>query len=122
MAVSSRYRRMAEVYRIFARPWEHMLDFSDAALSEMAAHESRGAPIVSDRNGYEVGKKYLNLAVTCWKGDLGIGLITKHDLYVSGEYPHWWLDRVIRDYPVEYASECVEMLSDLRRRGVTHGR
>lgn len=93
--VSPKYRRMAEVYRIFARHWEHVLDFGDAALAEMQRHESRGEPITITNNGYEVGKRYLNLTVTTWKRDLRDGLLFKRELYADPLLPHWWLDRVL---------------------------
>ena len=91
--VSTRYRRMADVYRVFAAAWGHMLDFSDEAMAEMQAHESRGAP-VSDLNGYAVGKKYLNLHVTTWKQDIRDGLLFEHELYADPKFPNWWLDSV----------------------------
>lgn len=94
MTVSRKYRRMAAVYRVFSRHWEHVLDFSDAALQEMHDHESRGASVRSE-NGYAVGKKYLNLTVTTWKQDIASGLLFRHELYADPLFPHWWLDRVL---------------------------
>lgn len=91
--VSPRYRRMAEVYRVFASAWGHMLDFSDGAMAEMQQHESRGGT-VGDLNGYAVGKKYLNLHVTTWKQDIRAGLLFKWELYADPKFPHWWLDSV----------------------------
>lgn len=59
MSVSARYRRMAEVYRVFVADWADIVDLSESALAEMQAHESRGAPI-GEANGYALGKKWLN--------------------------------------------------------------
>lgn len=93
--ISQRYRRMAEVYRIFARAWAHVLDFSESALGEMFAHESRGSAIDRSDNGYEVGKKWLNVQVAVWRQDIACGLLFKHELYADGAFPRWWLDRVL---------------------------
>ena len=94
--ISERYRRMAEVYRVFARGWEHVLDFSERALEEMNEHESRGGG-VSDKNGYAVGKRYLNVQVAAWREDIQGGLLTKHELYADERFPRWWLDSVLGD-------------------------
>jgi hypothetical protein len=93
-SVSARYRRMADVYRVFARHWAHVLDFSESALAAMHAHESRGEPIEGS-NGFEVGKKYLNLTVSLWRQDLATGLLFKHELYADPLFPTWWLDSVL---------------------------
>lgn len=86
---------MAEVYRIFSRHWEHVLDFSDNALIEMYNSESFGTP-VSANNGYSVGKTYLNVHVKMWKEDMALGTLFKRELYEDGLFPHWWLDSVFK--------------------------
>lgn len=88
---------MAELYRVFARHWEHLVDFSEAALVEMHAHESLGAPVGPD-NGYALGKKWLNLHVTTWKQDIASGLLFKHELYADPLFPDWWLDSVFHNW------------------------
>jgi hypothetical protein len=92
--LSARYRRMAELYRLFAEDWSHRLDLSDEALVSLFNHESRGLPL-SPNNGFAVGKQYLNLQVTMWREDLAAGLIFKWELYEDERYPRWWLDSVL---------------------------
>ena len=85
---------MCEIYRIFSKDWEDCLDFSEQKMVELYYSESYGEPVSSD-NGYYIGKRYLNLQVTMWKEDISKGLLRKFELYEDGNYPHWWLDRVI---------------------------
>lgn len=92
--ISPKYRRMAEVYKLFATDWSHMLDFSEDALWEMHQYESRGTPIASTNNGYEVGKKWLNVHVAMWRQDIRAGLLFKAELYAD-KFPHWWLNDVL---------------------------
>lgn len=84
---------MADVYRVFAADWSHVLDFSDTALIELYNHESHGTAI-SQKNGFMHGKKWLNLAVTMWKEDIQLGNLLVSELYEDPKFPHWWLDRI----------------------------
>lgn len=86
---------MCEVYKIFARDWEHMLDFSDQSIVELFNHESLGLPI-QPLNGFAEGKKWLNVQVTMWKEDMEKGLLFLNELYSDSKFPHWWLDSVFR--------------------------
>lgn len=85
---------MAELYKHFAKDWEHCLDFSEESLLEMYHSETHGLP-VRDDNGFYHGKKWLNLTVTMWKEDIKKGLLFKSELYHDGKYPEWWLDGVL---------------------------
>lgn len=93
--VSAKFLRMAEVYRIFAKPWEHVLDYSDESQLEMYLYESTGKGIPSEFNAYYQGKKWLNVTVTMWKKDIRDRLLTKQELYDDPIFPHWWLDSVL---------------------------
>jgi hypothetical protein len=84
---------MSELYRFFARNMGD-LDFSDQALLNLYNHESHGASL-SVRNGFAVGKQYLNVQVTMWREDIRRGWIFKHELYADESFPHWWLDSVL---------------------------
>ena len=84
---------MCEVYRIFSRHWDHVLDHSDQAIIELFNSESYGGR-VDPRNGYAVGKMYLNVHVKMWKEDIALGLLRPQELYDDGLFPHWWLDSV----------------------------
>jgi hypothetical protein len=86
---------MSEVYRIFSRHWEHVLDFSDDKLLELYNSESYGSP-VSSNNGFSVGKSYLNVHVKMWKEDIELGTLWKFELYEDGLFPHWWLDSIFK--------------------------
>ena len=83
---------MCEVYRLFSKDWEHCLNFDDDMMVELYYSESYGDE-VSDKNGYYIGKRYLNLTVTMWKEDIQKGLLRKQELY-DDVFPHWWLDKV----------------------------
>jgi hypothetical protein len=93
--LTGKFKRMCEVYRIFSKHWEHMLDFSDQALIELFNHESYGTPI-SEHNGYALGKKWLNVHVTIWKEDIRDGFLFKKELYDDPKFPHWWLDSIFK--------------------------
>lgn len=92
--LSKKYRRMAELYKYFARNMSSKLDFSEEAEVSLFNHESYGTPL-SPNNGFAVGKRYLNLNVTMWREDLRRGWLFKHELYSDPELPHWWLDSVL---------------------------
>lgn len=70
---------MSELYSLFASEMGD-LDFSDEALLSLYNHESYGTQL-SPRNGFAVGKQYLNVQVTMWREDLRRGWIFKHELY-----------------------------------------
>ena len=87
---------MSELYVHFGKPMAPSLDFSDDALLSLYNHESYGTPL-SPKNGYAVGKQYLNLQVTSWREAIRRGIIAKFELYEDPSYPHWWLDSVLKD-------------------------
>ncbi len=87
---------MSELYRHFALPWQHILDFSDDALLSLYNHESYGTSL-SQNNGFAKGKQMLNLQVTAWKEMLREGTLAKFELYEDPNYPHWWLDSCLKD-------------------------
>lgn len=90
---SNKFRRMSELYRIFARGYSD-LDFSDDALLSLYNHESYGLAL-SPRNGFAVGKQYLNVQVAMWRDDIRSGIIAKFELYEDERFPHAWLDSVL---------------------------
>ena len=69
------------------------MDHSDQAIIELFNSESYGGR-VDPRNGYAVGKMYLNVHVKMWKEDIALGLLRPQELYDDGLFPHWWLDSV----------------------------
>lgn len=86
---------MSEIYKVFSNDWKHVLDYSDEMLLELYNYESYGGT-VSSKNGYSVGKKYLNLCVTGWKEQIRDGMLFKQELYDDPKLPHWWLDSVLK--------------------------
>lgn len=84
---------MSELYRHFAREMGE-LDFSDEALVNLYNTESYGG-VLTPKNGFAVGKQYLNLQVTMWREDIRRGWISKQELYKDENYPEWWLDSVL---------------------------
>lgn len=93
---------MAELYVHFGQPMAPSLDFSDDAMLSLYNHESYGTPL-SPKNGYAVGKQYLNLQVTSWREAIRRGIIAKFELYEDPAYSswHWWLDSVLKDMYVD---------------------
>jgi len=93
--VSKKFKRMAEVYKIFASEWESAFDFSDKMVIEMFNHESFGAP-VSKQNGYSLGKKWMDVNIKMWKEDIDKSNLMKWELYDDPRFPHWWLDGIFK--------------------------
>jgi hypothetical protein len=93
--VSDKFRRMAELYRIFSKDWEQFYNYDETALEEMYRFETYGEPI-SPSNGYYIGKKWLNVTVTMWKEDIEQRLLFKIELYQDPKFPHWWLDSIFK--------------------------
>lgn len=87
---------MCEVYVIFSKDFENCCDFSDQSKIELFNHESYGTS-VSNRNGFYVGKKYLNVTVKMWKRDIKYGTLFIKELY-EDKFPHWWLDSVLKEF------------------------
>lgn len=88
---------MAQMYRQFANAWQANLDFSDASLIEMFNSESYGTPVDKKRNGYFIGKQWLNVNVAMWKEDQRKGHLVVSELYDDPKLPHWWLDGIFVD-------------------------
>lgn len=81
---------------IFAKDFLNFLDFSDQSMLELYYSESYGDQI-SPNNGYYYGKKRLNLTVSMWKDDIIHGLLRTSELYNDPLFPHWWLDKVLKN-------------------------
>lgn len=86
---------MCEVYRVFAKDYEHFCDFSDESKVELFNHESYGTE-VNKYNGFYVGKRWLNVSVKMWKEDVSKGMLMVWELYEDEKFPNWWLDSVFK--------------------------
>jgi hypothetical protein len=84
---------MIPVYRIFARDVESYLDFSDEMLFEQYDNECLGTRC-SPNNGFNYGKRYMDVTLAMWREDIRLGTLFIHELYQDPSFPHWWLDRV----------------------------
>lgn len=109
--VSQRFKKMSCLYRHFAVCKD--LDFSDEALISLYNYESYGTNL-SPRNGFAHGKQMLNLQVTSWKEMLLEGTLAKFELYEDPNYPHWWLDSILKNL---YAGETYESMLRHGRNG-----
>ena len=88
---------MVELYKVFSNDWKNCLDYSNDSLFELYRYESYGEDKVQSNNGFNHGKKWLNLHVAMWKEDLQMGILSKQELYEDSKFPHWWLDSVLKD-------------------------
>jgi len=89
---------MSNLYKLFSKDWEDILDYSEDSLYEMYYSEIYGLE-VSPNNGYYVGKKWLNVQVDMWLKDIHDRLLFKQELYddpMFSEY-HWWLDKILKN-------------------------
>lgn len=84
---------MAELYKIFGSGFGD-LDFSAEALISLYNQESYGGTLTA-KNGFAVGKQYLNVQVTMWLEDIRSGTLAKFELYNDERFPHWWLDGIL---------------------------
>ena len=104
---------MANMYKRFAKEIDG-LDFSEDAKKQMYEFETFGVGKLksglfkASKNGYYVGKKYMDVTIASWKEDLGT-ILTKHEL--MQDYPEWFLRSVgIIDYPIKKANEIYYLL------------
>lgn len=96
-----RFKRMCEVYKIFASDWH--CDFSESAMLEMYEFETFGKgdidltgfnTIGKKANGYAVGKKWLNVSVTGWLDNIEkFGWAYEiSELNKDQEIPRWFIE------------------------------
>lgn len=63
-------------------------------IVELYNSESYGIP-VSEKNGFYLGKKWMDVQIKMWKEDLQVGIISKYELYQDETFPRWWLEKVL---------------------------
>lgn len=65
-------------------------------------YESRGVEPKGEKNGYLLGKKWMDVTISMWREDMPRGMgAFKWELYQDpffGEYK-WWLDKVLKGMP-----------------------
>lgn len=93
--ISSKFKKISEIYRIFSKEWEDTLNFDEQSLLEMYKNETFGTPVSNiTHNGFYIGKRWMDVHVKMWKEGLKEGNITRKELYEDGKYPEWWLKKV----------------------------
>ena len=93
MKISNKYRRVAEVYRYFAKGFD--CDFTDDDLMEMYIFESRGEGRLREKNGFRIGKSWMDVNITMWFEDIRKGLLHPDELYDDPEIPNWFLNKIL---------------------------
>lgn len=103
---SQKWLRMMQWYRVFMRNEPDResdpdgYDFTGEAATVQYVYESRGGVKPDVMNGYSAAKHLLDVTVGQWKEGLDEGTLTKKELYEDSNLPDWYLDMVIRDYPI----------------------
>ncbi len=97
--ISPKWKRTAALYVHFSQPWSHLCDYSTQAEEDMFLYESRGIPIPQRerRNGFQLGKQWMDINVAMWKEGIAEGTSLRREFYEDPNYPHWWLDKVLRE-------------------------
>jgi hypothetical protein len=92
MKIGKKWLKMAEIYKRFA---PEGCDFSDECMQEMYLHESTGTDLKMRKplNGYEQGKKWMDVTIAMWKEDIKVGQLFVYELTNDG-YPDWFLQRI----------------------------
>lgn len=86
---------MAVIYKHFAGVGDW--DFSESAAVAMFNYESSGGSIPAEKNGYFIGKKWMDLTITeYWIPDLiEHKTLFAYDLHSDPNYPDWFLNKVL---------------------------
>lgn len=86
---------MSEIYRKFC-PTEPCYSFDEYMAKEMYSFESTGSPKLSltsdQRNGFLVGKHWMDATIKMWREDIEIGNLTPDELLV--DFPEWFLKKI----------------------------
>lgn len=85
---------MAEIYEKFVKDCQN-IDLSEEAAYQMYRYETFGGIIPNNSiiNGYELGKKWMDITISMWKEDLLCKNLFVFELQEDG-YPDWFLERV----------------------------
>jgi len=88
MKISKKWRKISEIYKKFLeKDWE--VDLSEDAALEMYLFESFGQGKPSNKNGYYLGKKWMDVFIEQYKKDIKEGLLFPFEL--KEDFPDWWL-------------------------------
>lgn len=92
--VSGKFRRHCDIYRVFGEGFTQDHTFTDQDLVDLFNNESYGT-LLRPKNGFALGKKWMNVTIAMWNEDISSGILRKAELYEDGKFPHWWLDNVL---------------------------
>lgn len=117
MKIPVRFRKMCEVYKVFASDWS--CDFSDQAMLEMYEFETFGRGSINitgfnttgkKANGFAVGKKWLNVSVSGWLDDIEkFGwAYTIGELNRDKDIPRWFIE----DFFNTFKNKIIKRLED----------
>jgi len=87
---------MCEVYKHFSKDWKTVLNYTEKDMLELFLSESYGDVKCNSRNGFYIGKKYLNTTVAMWFEDIENKTLYKYELYNDPNLPDWWLDKIFK--------------------------
>lgn len=102
--ITKPFKQMAEVYKVFAKDWKHVCNFGPVSLDQAFKAETYGREhkrsyskkMGNGRlNGFLVGKHWMDVTLAQWKEDIPQGMLFKYELYREGQFPSWWLDKVL---------------------------
>jgi hypothetical protein len=100
-AFGKNWLKFKPIYELFS---DKCFDLSEEAAYEAFLHESQGKGnhkfgiVANSKNGYIIGKHWMDVTVKMWKEDIQNHLLKKEKLYQDPEFKdfHWWLDRVLK--------------------------
>ena len=47
----------------------------------------------------------MDITLSMWREDIGRGHLSKYELYKSGDFPHWWLDSVLKNIVLDTSGD-----------------
>lgn len=112
MLMKFTYVKILGIYKLFTDVNHPNLDFSEQAKEEMYQAETFGKGCCNvDQlyldylltgkkiNGYAVGKRNMDITIKMWMEDLKRwGTLFLIQLYEDPEFPHWWLDKIFKNF------------------------
>jgi hypothetical protein len=110
-AISKKWLKIAPIYYRFVDSPE-AFDWSEQAALEAYLLESQGIGKTSrsifeqNKNGYVLGKKWMDATIKMWISNLNDCLLSPQDLYKDFRGFEWFLDRFVGSHPRVQAYRC----------------
>ncbi len=98
---TKKFEKMCEIYLIFSKDeYSDCASFTDQDKLELFYAETFGDKC-SEKNGYAIGKKWMDVNIAMWIEDNRKGELYVPELY-GNKFPSWWLNKVLnRDGPYD---------------------